>query len=115
MSLENDASGVGEVSVAFDNEKSSLETAHGLKRSAADEKDEFDSPQQPAPKRLKSSSNLLWDSTKNVMSLLNELRPTTVYKVLSSSGPSHAPVFTISVTVDGQVKQFLYTKTCQNL
>lgn len=127
MSVENDAVEVNVIQQALGEEKSITESAHGLKRSIADsaglftsggndsgndglaDTDEFDSAQQPAPKKLKTSAELLWDSTKNVIHLLNQLsKPMPVYKVLSNSGPPHAPVFTISVTVDGQVKYILF-------
>lgn len=42
---------------------------------------------------------------KNPISTLNELRPGLVYKTLAMEGPSHAPVFTVSVELNGQVYQ----------
>lgn len=36
---------------------------------------------------------------KNPISKLNELRPGLIYKTLAMEGPSHAPVFTVSVEV----------------
>lgn len=39
---------------------------------------------------------------RNPVSVLNELRVGLKYDVLEQSGPSHAPMFTVSVEVDGQ-------------
>ena len=36
---------------------------------------------------------------KNPISTLNELRPGLVYSTMAMNGPSHAPVFTVSVEV----------------
>ena len=36
---------------------------------------------------------------KNPISTLNELYPGLEYKLLSQEGPSHAPIFTVSVEV----------------
>lgn len=38
---------------------------------------------------------------KNPISILNELRAGLKYNLLEQSGPAHAPIFTVSVTVDG--------------
>lgn len=39
----------------------------------------------------------------NALMRLNQIRPGLQYKLLSQSGPVHAPVFTMSVDVDGTV------------
>ncbi|XP_058805966.1 double-stranded RNA-specific editase Adar-like isoform X2 [Phymastichus coffea] len=40
---------------------------------------------------------------KNAVCALNELKSGAVYKVVSQSGPTHAPIFTIAVQIDGQI------------
>lgn len=40
--------------------------------------------------------------TKNTVAMLNELRQGLIYKLEGQTGPVHAPVFTMSVEVDGQ-------------
>lgn len=40
--------------------------------------------------------------TKNTVAVLNELKRNLVYNLESQSGPVHAPLFTMSVVVDGQ-------------
>lgn len=39
----------------------------------------------------------------NALMRLNQIRPGLQYRLLSQSGPVHAPVFTMSVDVDGTV------------
>ncbi|XP_031434110.1 spermatid perinuclear RNA-binding protein [Clupea harengus] len=41
----------------------------------------------------------------NALMRLNQIRPGLQYKLLSQSGPVHAPVFTMSVDVDGSVHE----------
>ncbi|XP_042858239.1 double-stranded RNA-specific editase Adar-like isoform X3 [Penaeus japonicus] len=75
----------------------------GLKRAATGD-GEADIDQQtnePASKRRKTGP----PQPKNPISTLNELRPGLVYKTLTVEGPSHAPVFTVSVELNGQIFQ----------
>lgn len=39
----------------------------------------------------------------NALMRLNQIRPGLQYRLLSQSGPVHAPVFTMSVDLDGSV------------
>ncbi|XP_066988616.1 double-stranded RNA-specific editase 1 isoform X3 [Macrobrachium rosenbergii] len=68
----------------------------GVKRSTTNDS-EVDS--EPAAKRRKTGP----PQPKNPISTLNELRPGLVYSTLSMEGPSHAPMFTVAVELDGQV------------
>ncbi|KAJ8683653.1 hypothetical protein QAD02_019445 [Eretmocerus hayati] len=56
-----------------------------------------DSDGAPPPK--KKSKN---PQPKNAVCALNELKTGVVYKVMSQTGPTHAPIFTIAVQIDGQ-------------
>ncbi|XP_070491355.1 double-stranded RNA-specific editase Adar isoform X2 [Chironomus tepperi] len=54
-------------------------------------------------KRRKGSTNNQQDpQPKNAVAILNELKKNLVYELESQEGPYHAPVFTMSVLVDGQ-------------
>ncbi|XP_050738043.1 double-stranded RNA-specific editase 1-like isoform X2 [Eriocheir sinensis] len=74
--------------------------AHSLKRSSSHDV-EMGDQQDSAAKRRKTGP----PQPKNPISKLNELRPGLVYKTLAMEGPSHAPVFTVSVELNGQVYQ----------
>ncbi|XP_062845373.1 double-stranded RNA-specific editase 1a [Trichomycterus rosablanca] len=52
------------------------------------------------PKRRKKAASQV--SPKNALMQLNEIKPGLQYKLLSQSGPVHAPVFSMSVEVNGQ-------------
>ncbi|XP_053137625.1 spermatid perinuclear RNA-binding protein isoform X3 [Hemicordylus capensis] len=56
-------------------------------------------------KKIKRSLRKILDSKAidlmNALMRLNQIRPGLQYKLLSQSGPVHAPVFTMSVDVDG--------------
>ncbi|KAI8128049.1 Double-stranded RNA-specific editase Adar [Lucilia cuprina] len=54
------------------------------------------------PKKKTRTSKERVPQPKNTVAMLNELRHGLVYKLESQSGPVHAPLFTISVEVDGQ-------------
>jgi len=42
-------------------------------------------------------------SSKNALMLLHELKPSVEYKLVAQTGPSHRPIFTMAVEVNGQV------------
>ena len=94
---------------------------HGYKRSRDDL---HDSPQQQpvwARKRSKisptqtstsstnqssttsNSNDSTSPSSKNALMLLHELKPSVEYKLVAQTGPSHRPIFTMAVEVNGQV------------
>ncbi|XP_053409004.1 double-stranded RNA-specific editase 1-like [Mercenaria mercenaria] len=58
----------------------------------------FPGPQGKAAKRLKTQAQ-----PKNALMHLYELKPGIQYTVVSQTGPTHAPVFTMSVEVNNQV------------
>lgn len=71
-----------------------------LKRNADIALDELSSPvSSGSPCSKKRHKN---PQPKNAVCALNELKAGAVYKVVSQTGPTHAPIFTIAVQVDGQ-------------
>ncbi|MEQ2210143.1 hypothetical protein XENOCAPTIV_008932, partial [Xenoophorus captivus] len=56
-------------------------------------------------KKMKRNLRKAIDSNQpmNALMRLNQIRPGLQYRLLSQSGPVHAPVFTMSVDVDGTV------------
>ncbi|CAF1257600.1 unnamed protein product [Adineta steineri] len=42
-------------------------------------------------------------SSKNALMLLHELKPSVEYKLVAQTGPSHRPIFTMAVEVNGQI------------
>ncbi|UJR36349.1 hypothetical protein I4U23_029076 [Adineta vaga] len=42
-------------------------------------------------------------TSKNALMLLHELKPSVEYKLVAQTGPSHRPIFTMAVEVNGQV------------
>ncbi|XP_058820752.1 double-stranded RNA-specific editase Adar isoform X2 [Topomyia yanbarensis] len=57
--------------------------------------------QQTPPKTGEPSAEQL-PQTKNTVAVLNELKRNLVYNLESQTGPVHAPIFSMSVVVDGQ-------------
>ncbi|XP_045581268.1 double-stranded RNA-specific editase 1 isoform X2 [Procambarus clarkii] len=89
--------GVGGVMTGQENGEEDRGSA--LKRSASNNVEVTDSQGEPVTKRRKTGP----PQPKNPISTLNELRPGLVYKTMAMEGPSHAPVFTVSVELTGQV------------
>ena len=50
-----------------------------------------------------SSIDNLSPSSKNALMLLHELKPSVEYKLVAQTGPSHRPIFTMAVEVNGQI------------
>ncbi|NP_001087171.1 spermatid perinuclear RNA-binding protein [Xenopus laevis] len=70
--------------------------------------DDGSSDEKDPNKKLKRNLSKILDSKPidpnqpmNALMRLNQIRPGLQYKLLSQSGPVHAPVFTMSVDVDG--------------
>ncbi|XP_017480711.1 PREDICTED: double-stranded RNA-specific editase Adar isoform X1 [Rhagoletis zephyria] len=63
----------------------------------------YEGSKYPAlPKKKPRTGKERVPQPKNTVAMLNELRHGLVYKLESQTGPVHAPLFTISVEVDGQ-------------
>ncbi|XP_023159512.1 double-stranded RNA-specific editase Adar isoform X1 [Drosophila hydei] len=65
------------------------------------QKRRYDMPKYAVPPKKKSGKERV-PQPKNTVAMLNELRHGLIYKLESQTGPVHAPLFTISVEVDGQ-------------
>ena len=93
--------------------------SHGFKRMRDDQHDTIQlirqkkrsktSSGQSGPSSTTSSStnnNANGDnshpSAKNALMLLHELKPSIEYKLVAQTGPSHRPIFTMRVEVNGQ-------------
>ncbi|XP_017136651.1 double-stranded RNA-specific editase Adar isoform X4 [Drosophila miranda] len=61
----------------------------------------YEMPKYAAPPKKKTCKERI-PQPKNTVAMLNELRNGLIYKLESQTGPVHAPLFTISVEVDGQ-------------
>lgn len=51
------------------------------------------------PRKKPKNGTIKEAQPKNPVAMLNELRPQLTYELASQTGPVHAPIFTISVTV----------------
>ncbi|KAH8276355.1 hypothetical protein KR026_004379 [Drosophila bipectinata] len=67
----------------------------------APQKRRYDMPKYAVPPKKKTTKERI-PQPKNTVAMLNELRHGLIYKLESQTGPVHAPLFTISVEVDGQ-------------
>ncbi|KAH8415378.1 hypothetical protein KR222_006318, partial [Zaprionus bogoriensis] len=65
------------------------------------QKRRYDMPKYAVPPKKKLGKERV-PQPKNTVAMLNELRHGLIYKLESQTGPVHAPLFTISVEVDGQ-------------
>ncbi|KAM8709657.1 hypothetical protein ACLKA7_016463 [Drosophila subpalustris] len=65
------------------------------------QKRRYEMPKYAVPPKKKSGKERA-PQPKNTVAMLNELRHGLIYKLESQTGPVHAPLFTISVEVDGQ-------------
>ncbi len=94
--------------------------SHGYKRTRDDIYDTQQSiwpkkRSKPSPSSSSSSQSLINNnnnnnngessspSSKNALMLLHELKPSVEYKLVAQTGPSHRPIFTMAVEVNGQV------------
>ncbi|XP_073730139.1 spermatid perinuclear RNA-binding protein isoform X1 [Misgurnus anguillicaudatus] len=79
----------------------------GLKRpyedGLLDDKDLIKKMKRNLRKAVLDSKAIDSNQPMNALMRLNQIRPGLQYKLLSQSGPVHAPVFTMSVDVDGTV------------
>ncbi|EDV91731.1 GH24441 [Drosophila grimshawi] len=79
---------------------STEENMNGYNRKSP-QKRRYDMPQYAASPKKKLCKERV-PQPKNTVAMLNELRQGLIYKLESQTGPVHAPLFTISVEVDGQ-------------
>ncbi|XP_068154399.1 double-stranded RNA-specific editase Adar isoform X3 [Drosophila tropicalis] len=73
---------------------------NGYNREAG-KKRRYEMPQYAVSPKKKAIKERI-PQPKNTVAMLNELRHGLTYKMESQTGPVHAPLFTISVVVDGQ-------------
>ncbi|XP_017852883.1 double-stranded RNA-specific editase Adar isoform X4 [Drosophila busckii] len=66
------------------------------------QKRRYEMPKYAVPIKKARTSKERVPQPKNTVAMLNELRHGLIYKLESQTGPVHAPLFTISVEVDGQ-------------
>ncbi|SPP88812.1 double-stranded RNA-specific editase Adar isoform X7 [Drosophila guanche] len=79
---------------------SSENTMNGYNRKSP-QKRRYEMPKYAVPPKKKTCKERI-PQPKNTVAMLNELRNGLIYKLESQTGPVHAPLFTISVEVDGQ-------------
>lgn len=55
------------------------------------------------PNNTNTNGDSTSPSAKNALMLLHELKPSVEYKLVAQTGPSHRPIFTMAVEVNGQI------------
>ena len=77
----------------------------GEKRLLGDANMGDSSPEEPKKKKRKKTKSASAPSVeKNALMYLNEIRPGLLFTIVGQTGPSHDPLFTIQVDLDGQVR-----------
>ncbi|CAF3603840.1 unnamed protein product, partial [Rotaria sp. Silwood2] len=67
-------------------------------------RDDFhDIQEKKRPKLTPTINNNSSALSKNALMLLHELKPSIEYKLMAQTGPSHRPMFTMAVELNGQV------------
>jgi len=51
----------------------------------------------------KKRPKLTSEISKNALMLLHDLKPSIEYKLIAQTGPSHRPIFTMAVEINGQI------------
>jgi interleukin enhancer-binding factor 3 len=65
--------------------------------------DSHDIQQKKRPKLTSTNNDNSTILSKNALMLLHEYKPSIEYKLVAQTGPSHRPIFTMAVEVNGQI------------
>ncbi|KAK0136649.1 Spermatid perinuclear RNA-binding protein [Merluccius polli] len=82
-----------------------LPSSSGLKRPYEDGATGRQRPYQEDEEESEESKAIESNQPMNALMRLNQIRPGLQYRLLSQSGPVHAPLFTMSVDLDGAVHE----------